>query len=142
MPDPGGTVAGWFPAVTTILGFVTASLLEFFRDQRTTQREREARKATKQAQLLEKRTAFQRETLINLQDAITKLTRTTGRMSHLNEIHYRETGRWEFFPFPEGLSDESLQANVMVTVLISRMRDPGLRELVTGVGEQPGRKPV
>ena len=64
--------ASWFPVVTTLLGFITAGIFEWLRDNRTSERERRARDANRQAQLLDRRATFQRETLINLQDAVAR----------------------------------------------------------------------
>jgi hypothetical protein len=85
----------------------------------------------RRAQLLERRTNFQRETLIRLQDEAVKLARAAGRMNHLDEMEFRKTGEWGGNLFPEVLSDGALQANVTIMVLTSRVRDDRIREIVT-----------
>jgi len=130
MPDVvTGEVAGWFPVFTALLGFVTAGISEWFRDRRALGREREAREATRRVQLSERRANFQRETLLNLQDAIVKLSRAAGRMHHLDEMEYRKTGKWGGHLFPDDLDDDAHHANVTSMVLTSRVRDERIREL-------------
>jgi hypothetical protein len=79
--------------------------------------------------LFEQRADFQRETLLNLQDAVAKLARATGKMNHLDSIEYRTTGKWGGRRFPEDLNDDAHQANVSVMLLTSRVRDDDIREL-------------
>jgi len=122
--------AGWFPVLTALLGYVTGWISEFLRDRRASERDREARGAARRSQLFERRATFQRETLIALQDAVVKLTRAAGRMQHLDEMQFRETGRWGGYLFPEGLSDDAHQANVTIMVLRARVRDDRIREMV------------
>lgn len=121
--------AGWFPVLTTIIGFATGSINEWLRDRRTSKRDSEARDALRRAQLAERRANFQRETLIDLQDAVTKFTRITGKMHHIERMELKKTGKWGGFLFPEGLSDSALEANVKIMVLNSRVRDEHIREL-------------
>jgi uncharacterized membrane protein len=130
MMDAGKiTATGWFPVLTLLLGFAASWISEWFRDDRTSKREREAREAARQAQLFERRANFQRETLLNLQDAVAKLARTTGRMHHLDSMNHRSTGKWGGFLFPENLDDDAHQANVAVMLLTSRVRDEYIREV-------------
>jgi uncharacterized membrane protein len=143
MPDSAtsSTSTSWFPLFTAFLGYVTSSISEWLRDRRASERERataeatgsrerEAREAARRVQLFERRVSFQRETLLNLQDAVVKLSRTAGRMHHIDEMEYRKAGRWGGHLFPEGLSDEAHQANVTIMVLTARVRDDRVREMV------------
>jgi hypothetical protein len=43
-------------------------------------------------------------------------------MHHIDEMEYRKGGKWGGHLFPEGLSDEALQANVTIMVLTARVR--------------------
>jgi hypothetical protein len=136
MTDAGtNTTPAWLPILTAllpiltlILGFVTASITEWFRDGRAIRREREAREDTSRAQRFERRTNFQRETLLNLQDSVAKLARVTGKMHHFDLMEYRKTGKRGSL-FPDEFSDESQKANVSITLLTSRVRDDGIRKL-------------
>jgi hypothetical protein len=152
MPDAatGRLAAGWLPALTAILGFVTSSILEWLRDRRTSARdqataeatrarEREARDAARRAQLFERRVAFQRETLLNLQDAVVRYTRVAGKMHHLDRMEQRRTGNWGRYLLPDDLNNEAFQANVSIMVLISRVRDNRVRELAETFREHASR---
>ena len=134
------TAVGWFPALTTLIGFLAGGISERFRDKRaierdranadaTLAREREARDSTHRMQLRERRATFQRETLLNLQEEIVKLTRAAGRMHHLDVMEYRKSGKWRGFQFPEELNDGAHQANVRMIVLTSRVQDGRIREM-------------
>ena len=144
MPDASTTAmgAGWFPLLTALLGYLTSAISERFRDERalkrdkaaaaaTSVREREARTAARRDLMIERRIVFQRETLLNLQDAIVKLTRAAGRMHHLDEIEHRKSGKWAGMLFPDDLDASSHEANVTIMVLTARVRDDRIRELVT-----------
>jgi hypothetical protein len=130
MIDAGtNTAVGWFPVLTLFLGFAASWISEWFRDGRTIKREREAREAASRVQRSERRTNFQRETLLNLQDSVAKLARATGRMHHLDEMEHRKTGKWRSSRFPENLNADAHQSNVSVMLLTSRVRDDDIREL-------------
>ena len=64
----------------------------------TVEREREARNATRRDQLFERRATFQRETLLALQEAASDLGRATGRISHLDTMAVRTTGKTQLLP--------------------------------------------
>jgi len=118
MIDTGAnTATGWFPVLTSFLGFAASK------------REREARDSASRAQRFERRANFQRETLLNLQDSVAKLARATGRMHHFDLTEHRKTGKWRASLFPEGFSDDAQQATVLVMLLTSRVRDDDIREL-------------
>jgi uncharacterized coiled-coil protein SlyX len=134
------TGTGWFPALTLLVGFATSSFAEWLRQryankreraaaEATREQEREARESERRIQLFERRTSFQRETLLNLQDAIVKLARATGRMQHLDLMEYRKTGNWGKQPIPSDLNDDAHQANVIIMVLKARVRDDLIREM-------------
>ena len=54
-----------------------------------------ARGAARWDQILERRNAFQRQTLLDLQEALMKLGRTCGQMHHQDVMTYRQTGEWQ-----------------------------------------------
>ena len=151
MPDGAtGTSTAWFPLLTALIGFLAGAISEWFRDRRatkrdretanaTTVREREAREAVRRAQLFELRANFQRETLLELQDAVMKLSRAAGRMHHIDDMEHRKTGKWGGHLFPEDLDDAAHQANVKTLVLMVRVRDRQIREMVNTLREHATR---
>jgi prefoldin subunit 5 len=64
----------WFvPMITAFIGFASGILTEWFRDARAYRRERAARLADRDETRNERRYSFQRQSLIDLQDAICEL---------------------------------------------------------------------
>ncbi|MHB8482037.1 MAG: hypothetical protein ACYDBV_04770 [Nitrospiria bacterium] len=130
MPD---TPAGWFPVLTALLGYAAGFVSEWFRDQRTSKRDREARKATRQDQLSERRVTFQRQTLLDLQDAMMKLVRTAGVMHHQDIMEYHKTGKWQQQSFGGEVAESSRLTMASTLMLSVRVRDDTIRELVEKV---------
>ena len=138
MPDPA--TAPIFPFLTALGGYLTSAVTEFFRDRRTRQRdretaaattarERETREVARRVQIAERRSNFQRETLLTLQDAIFELARAAGQMHHVEEMESLKTGRWGQILFPDELDSAHRNASVKTLMLLVRVRDEEVREL-------------
>jgi hypothetical protein len=127
MPD---TPAGWFPVLTLLLGYATKSASEWVQHRRTTQRDREAREAAQQDQLSERRASFQRQTLLDLQEAMMQLVRMAGAVHHQDVMAYRKTGKWQKQLFGEELSESARLAAARSSMLSVRVRDDSIRALV------------
>jgi len=128
MPD-SSTLTSFVPALSAFGGFLLAALAEYLRDRRTREREREARADARRLQLFQRRSEFQRETLLNLQDAVFALSRAGGRVHHLDEMEFRKTGVWGGNHLPEDLNEEARLAAVKVSAFMVRVRDENVREL-------------
>jgi hypothetical protein len=125
------SAVGWFPVLTLLLGYFTKYLSDWFQHQRTVERDRENRVAIRRDRLLERRTRFQRQTLLDLQEALMDLGRTTGAMHQHDEIAYRKSGDWQRRAYyPEDLSENDRIAMRRTAVLAVRVRDASVRELV------------
>ncbi|MBK9131269.1 MAG: hypothetical protein IPM20_06475 [Gammaproteobacteria bacterium] len=124
------TLNGWFPVATLLLGFAASSVAEWFRDKRTRQREREARMDTRQDQLIERRTTFQRQTLLDLQDVLMQLVRHVSMMHHQDVMAFRTTGNWQKQLYDDELSEGLRLAYARSTMLSVRVRDGTVRQLV------------
>ncbi len=133
--------AGWFPAFTALVAFVTGAILESLRDRRTSKREREAaeatrarereaREAARRGQRFERRTNFQRQTLLDLQEAVMKVVRVTGEMNQQDEMAFRATGEWQKEKFGEEVSNRAYAANRETLMFGVRVRDESVRNLV------------
>jgi len=127
------TLGSLLPIFTLLLGYATSSLSEWLRDRRAREREREAREATRSDQLYERRTNFQRQTLLDLQDALMDLVRTAGAMHHKDVTAYRGTGRWQKQFYDEQLDESARFAQARTSMLNVRVRDEAIRELVKEV---------
>lgn len=141
MADPTPiTSPGWF-AITASASFLTASLsiaiTDYFARKRDREaaasahaREREARQAAKREQRFERRASFQRQTLIDLQEAVMKAIRTSGEMHHCDVMAARAGHPWHAQLYPGDLSERDRLAGVQLNLLGVRVRDALVRELV------------
>jgi len=123
-------MAVWFPIVTLLLGYILSSISESVRHRRTLEREREAREAERRDKAFERRVTFQRATLLELQDAIMDLMRTSGAMHHQDIMALKRTGQWQKQFYGDELSEAHRLAMARTTVLTVRVRDIRVRELV------------
>jgi hypothetical protein len=116
--------------LTLLLGFVTKSATDWLQDRRNTRREREAREAARRDQLFERRTTFQRETLLDLQEAAAQLARSTGAIHHVDNTAYRSIGKWREQLLSDELDEGNRLAQVRTVMLGARVRDDIVRELI------------
>lgn len=108
-------------------GYLLAGLNERRRDVRTQLRESESRRFERAAQLEDESHAFQRETLLSLQDALQKVARLTGKAMHFDHMQARDG---KYTQLPEGLDEQILAADVEVSRLTARVLDPHVRAAV------------
>jgi hypothetical protein len=127
MPDI--TTSIWFPVLTLLLGYATKSLSEWLEYRRTTRREREAREAVRRDQLFERRTTFQRQTLLDLQETSVQLLRSVVRITVIDKSAYHSTGEWSK-QLPDGLGEDNRLAQARIGMLGARVRDDAIRELL------------
>jgi len=124
---------GWFPVLTLLLGYAVKAASDWLQHRRTSERERQAREAARQDQLFERRTTFQRQTLLDLQEAVMRLARSSGAMHHQDVMAFRKTGKWQRQLFDEELSENARLANARTSMLAVRVRDESVRSLVAVV---------
>jgi hypothetical protein len=120
----------WFPVATLLLGYLSKSIFDWIEHRRSLRKDNEARRAQLRAQLLERRTAFQRQTLLDLQDWLAKLARATGASFHQDRMAFHETGEWQKQQIEGGWSDRHLEAQTAVNKYSVRVRDERVRVLV------------
>jgi hypothetical protein len=94
---------------------------EWLRDRRVHRGAREDRRETRQ----EHRDDLQRETMIDLQDALQRFMRATAAIVHFDEMTKRERGTQTMVP--DGMSDEFYAAEVLTMKLSTRVRDGEVR---------------
>jgi hypothetical protein len=85
---------------------------------------------TRKYQNLERRIGFQRQTLLDLQEAILQLGRATARVNHLDNMAYRETGKWAKTFLPDDLDENYRAAHARTFMFAARVLDDSVRELV------------
>jgi hypothetical protein len=128
MPDITST--NWFPVLTLLIGYGTRSLSDWLQHRRSVERERDAREATRRDRLFERRSTFQRDTLLALQEATMRLARATGAIHHQDTMSFRSTGIWQRQLLPDDLNEGFRLAQVETSTLAARVRDDATRELV------------
>lgn len=119
----------WFPVVTLLLGFVASGLLEYFRDFRQYQRESSARADERESIARQRNQEFQRQTLIDAQDAASKLLRATGKAHYEDVVQFRKSGKWKENLLSNETDQELFSQNAGLSVLSSRLNDEKIREL-------------
>lgn len=120
MPD-------WFPVVTLLIGYGAKSLTDYFDNRRAIAREREVRDAARRDHLFERRSNFQRETLLALQDTALELGRDTAAIDHQNKMSLRSTGKLGVIT--EEFNEGYRVRQATMSKLVSRVRDDAVREL-------------
>ena len=121
---------GWFPVFTLMLGYGTKYLSDWYQHKRTVERERESRRETRDV-TTERRTQFQRQTLLDLQSAVMDLARYTGKMHHHDLIGHRTTGIFHLQPYPDDVNENFRAATALTSILSVRVNDDRVRVLVS-----------
>lgn len=124
-------IASAAPVVTLVVGWGLAQLGDERHDRRKVKREATAAQATRQVSVDNRRSDFQRETLLSLQEEMAHLARATGRLHHEDIMLHRNEGKpWGRMPLSEEWSDKQLAATVETNKLTVRIVDDELREAV------------
>ena len=112
------------PAIALALGFIGAMLVDFVRDGAAVRRERKRRLAD-----------LQRQSLIDLQDALAQLARASGSLATARRRRYADRSEWlpgeDFIVHYEALAE----ARLPVVTLVSRLDDVAIRGLVGALRE-------
>jgi hypothetical protein len=115
----------WVPVVSLIVGLLGGYLADALRDSRAAAREEAAADRAR----VRERAAFERETLIELQDWLAKLMRAMGAMHHHDYMEYRKSGRWGHDPVGEDLNTGFHEAIVNVHRYRVRAADADVRDM-------------
>lgn len=123
------TDTAWFPVITLVIGYALNWLTDLFKDLRTDKREEKIRETVRQ----DKRSNFQHQTLLELQEAIMDLTRKTSQMHFQDVMRYKHTGKWQKQLFEEELSEGFRLVTAQITMLSVRIRDDSVRQLANDI---------
>lgn len=118
------------PSGTGLAGYVLAGRNEQARDERAAKREAVARRSSVRERLEEQSHAFQRETLLELQDALQRQVRSVARIIMHDRRTLREHGT--LMQLGPELNDESYEIGVTTRRLQERVLDAALRDVVGG----------
>jgi hypothetical protein len=109
-----------FPVLTLLIGYGTRAFSEWVQHRRA-----------RHTRLVERRTSFQRETLLALQDSAMSLIQTTGHMHMHDMMNYRKTGEWHSELYPEKWNSQSQTDQGTTKILQARIRDEKIRRLTS-----------
>lgn len=124
----GVVVPALTAAASALGGYLLAGRNEQARDERAAERETTARLATVSDRRDEQRHAFQRETLLELQDVLQKQVRTSSRIIMHDRETLKEHGTLTLLG--DELDQESYDIGVAVRRLQERVLDAELRDTV------------
>jgi hypothetical protein len=116
--------------LSVVTGFGVKWATDVLEDRRRVRREREARRESRREFLQQRRSDFQRQNLLDLQDAAMNLIRSGARQHHADVMAFKETGKWQGHLLPEDVSDECALAQRSTTTLMVRIEDDETRHLV------------
>jgi hypothetical protein len=119
----------WLPAVALGVGAAGTFAAQLIRERFTSGRERDARAAEREVA----RDTFQRETLLELQDAMLRVLQNAAQLHLHNGRVYSETGRYARDYYPTELSDESGDVMAIASRLRQRVLDDDLRQRIWDV---------
>jgi hypothetical protein len=106
------------------LGLAGGIVIEHLRTRRDQAARREARQ--------DQRDDFQRQTLLEVQEAIAQFVEAVGRIHRSDGAAHTATGTWSRTRFTTDSNDEFLARLVRLQLANERVRDDELRRLVTG----------
>lgn len=114
------------PVMALVGGWAMALVVE----NRRHDRERKLAKGARGAERDVRWATFQRETLIDLQDAVQRYMRAHGAIMHRDIMTSREAGEWTPGLAGEEWSQQAFDAGVELTMLGPRVDDDEVRRLV------------
>ena len=118
----------WLPILTLVVGAAAGGGVEWLRDKRAWRRGREEREQSRREERHLHRLAFQRETLVGLQDGLQRLGRVEARIHHEDETAFNETGAWGRNRLSKDASDAGGEAARDIHRLASRVDDVEVRD--------------
>jgi hypothetical protein len=124
------------PVITLFIGFLTSSLLEFWRDKRAVSREKEARAENFKIEVHLRRIEFQRKNLLELQDSLADLARMITRCKlhyDLNDSSDKEYGGVDL---PDDINIGLFEAQRETAKLIVRIHDSKITNLVDEIKDK------
>jgi hypothetical protein len=126
-------IVGMFAAVIGFLGVIVGAAVTGFVTLRqaelATKREREARQLEREQKRKDVVDAFQRETLLALQDATMDLRIAATRFLDRKVATWKSTGEWPATGYGESMPDDWIEADLRVLKLAVRVFDDDLQRL-------------
>ncbi len=115
-------------AVTLVLGWLLSEGSNLFKTSRQENIRKLARKEAKEGRQAE----FRRETLLEVQDKLLQLSRSTFQIYFADLKAHNEGGDWSTNKLPEELAEKDRVLVMDLTALTARVADDRLREEIEG----------
>ncbi len=118
----------WVVIALPASGYVAAAATEYLRGRQALTRERESRREAREAARQDARDSFERDSLLELQEAMAVLMRNFARIHHENEMEYQQSGLWGRGVLPKEIGGEAAVSKIQtfhrlrVRVLDRRLR--------------------
>lgn len=125
--EPAATAL--LPVATLLIGLFFGLLADYFRHRFQWQREDAARREGQHNEQTQKHFAFQRETLLGLQEAVFDVTRFAARAYQEDCKHERETGDWKNSILSNSVDEGFRLSARQCALLSSRVANVQVREL-------------
>ena len=119
----------WLPLATLVLGYVGSLITESRRDIRAARREREVREQDRAQAISDRRSTFQRQTLLGLQQALYDLIGIASESYSDDYDAFQKTGNWVGTHHDETLR-KAFKMQARIITLQVRADDEQLRKLV------------
>jgi len=113
------------PPASGLGGYWLAGRNDEARDERAAKREERARLVSREGQLEDERQAFQRDVLLELQDRLLAVTRTTTEVILQDRRTLKQEG--QMYQLPEDLSQRNHEAGVALLRIRERVLNDDLR---------------
>jgi len=123
-----GTLLGAFVGATSSIAATAISSRNAFRLQQS----------TKEYERAELARAFQRETLLSVQEAVQDLMRSVAKVHLADEAAFRETKQWGVNQLPDDLAENYRILSQRAHALAVRIADDSLREKIQEVRAKAG----
>lgn len=117
--------------ITFLAGFAAKGVSDWLQDRRLTMRERDARREARRDFLRQRCSEFQRQNLLELQEASMKLVRATAQLYLHDEVSFRRTREWQREPIPGDVNEGTRSLQAETATLVVRIHDSEVRELTS-----------
>jgi uncharacterized coiled-coil protein SlyX len=121
-------------AIFGFLGVIVGAVVSLLGEQVTTRRERAARQALRDQERKDRRDAFQRETILALQDAVTDLRRTVAHdQAEKVAKMVNESSAWPARYSDDPPPEDYLEAHRLISKFWPRVFDAELQDLAIDI---------
>lgn len=117
------------PIATLIIGLLFGMFSDYLKDKRLLEREKEIRDIHFKQESKTRFNQFQRENLIALQEAISKLIRATGKGHHEDTIAYKLSGEWKKNKISEEANIGFLNSQNQISTHYVRLHNSEIRKI-------------